>query len=87
MLTRKCTYQRVCSLVSLLSIMGSSEMLLSTSTMTSKLQHVKNVYYGGVTQELGNCSLILLCQDEDKAIHFHFIPLVAFDSGKCVHTL
>ena len=41
MLTQKCTHQRVCSLVSLLSIMGSSEMLLSTSTMTSKLQDVK----------------------------------------------
>ena len=57
MLTQKCTHQRVCSLVSLLSIMGSSEMLLSTSTMTSKLQHVKNVYYAGVTKELGACSL------------------------------
>ena len=42
-LTPKSTHQRICSLVSLLSIMGSSEMLLSASTTISKLQHDKKI--------------------------------------------
>ena len=62
MLTQKCTHQRVCSLVSFLSIMGSSEMLLSTSTMTSKLQHVKKCLLCRSNERIRNLFITVVSQ-------------------------
>ena len=83
--TQKSTHQRVCSLASLLSIMGSSEILLSASTTTSKLQHVKKIFYTKVAQELGTCLLLLFCCWADGSSIHSIKPAVTFHSGKHVY--